>query len=276
MIAIDCRGQGRSTRTQARRSRYDVMANDVLAVMDTLEHRAGLDGRLERRRRDRAQARDLAPGARREAVRVRRELRLRGQQAAQHAPGRDVQRLRAEVPRRLLRMSKTPKQYDELIDWLLPVWRNPMDFTKDQLRAIQAPALIADGDHDEIIVLEQIEEMAKLIPHAQLKVFQNVALRVVAGPAGVQQGARRAPEKKTRQPVFERLRDCCWKARSQGAASCWLSSMSCSSSACSCYAADVHSSRSSPLPAFWWHREHARAERRRDCSCAMHPSRPWC
>ena len=72
-------------------------------------------------------------------------------------------------------LEETMAAFDELVQWLLPVWRTPMGFTKDQLRAIQAPTLVADGDHDEVIVLEQIEEMSKLIPHAQLAVFTDAS-----------------------------------------------------------------------------------------------------
>jgi len=64
---------------------------------------------------------------------------------------------------------------DELVDWLLPLWRNPMGFTKDQLRAIQVPTMVADGDHDEVIQLTQIEEMSQLIPHAKLQVFKDAS-----------------------------------------------------------------------------------------------------
>jgi pimeloyl-ACP methyl ester carboxylesterase len=73
------------------------------------------------------------------------------------------------------KLSKTPKQYDEVQTWLLPIWRNPMGFTKDQLKSIQAPTLIADGEHDEIIKLDQIEEMSKLIPKAELHVFKDTS-----------------------------------------------------------------------------------------------------
>jgi pimeloyl-ACP methyl ester carboxylesterase len=55
------------------------------------------------------------------------------------------------------------------------VWRNPMGFTKDQLRGIQATTMVADGDHDEIIVLAQVEEMAQLIPHAKLAVLKDTS-----------------------------------------------------------------------------------------------------
>ena len=58
---------------------------------------------------------------------------------------------------------------------MLPVWRNPGGFTKDQLKAIKAPTMVALGDHDEIIELAQIEEMAKLIPRGQLTVFKDTS-----------------------------------------------------------------------------------------------------
>ena len=72
-------------------------------------------------------------------------------------------------------LSKTPKRWAEMQSWLAPIWRRSMGFTKDQLRAITAPTLIADGDHDEIIVRAQVEEMAKLIPHAELHIFKDAS-----------------------------------------------------------------------------------------------------
>ncbi|HTR55148.1 MAG TPA: alpha/beta hydrolase, partial [Kofleriaceae bacterium] len=70
---------------------------------------------------------------------------------------------------------KTPRAFDALVDWLLPIWRNPMGFTKDQLRGISAPTMVADGDHDEVIVMDQIVEMSKLIPNAKLQVFADTS-----------------------------------------------------------------------------------------------------
>jgi pimeloyl-ACP methyl ester carboxylesterase len=58
---------------------------------------------------------------------------------------------------------------------LSPVWKNPMGFTKDQLRAIKAPTVVGDGEHDEIIVRDQIEEMAKLIPNARLVILPDTS-----------------------------------------------------------------------------------------------------
>jgi hypothetical protein len=68
VIAIDSRGQGRSTRTRAPVT-YEKMANDVLAVMDKLEV-------------PRAQDRHRAPRSRRSSVRVRHQLRFQRLQAA--------------------------------------------------------------------------------------------------------------------------------------------------------------------------------------------------
>ena len=206
VIAIDSRGQGRSTRTKARVT-YDSMADrrhrgDGQAQASSSASLVGWSDGGEI-------ALKLAikpPRARRQAVRVRRELRLRRQQAAQRPPGRHVQRLRREVPRGLREAVEDAEAYDALVDWLLPVWRTPMGFTKDQLRAIQAPTLVADGDHDEVIVLDQIEEMAKLIPNAQLAVFADASATSRCGRTrGLQQGAPRLPDELTRQPAFERL-----------------------------------------------------------------------
>ncbi|MEO9185056.1 MAG: alpha/beta hydrolase [Kofleriaceae bacterium] len=174
VIAIDSRGQGRSTRTAAKIS-YDVMANDVIAVMDALAvQRAALVGwsdggeialKLAIGHPDRV-ARLFVFGANynSEGSKPRRS----GPTATFNAY---AQKCRADYQR----MSRTPKQFDDLVTWLLPVWRNPMGITKDQLRAIAAPTMIADGDHDEVIVLAQVEEMATLIPHAQLHVFAGTS-----------------------------------------------------------------------------------------------------
>jgi pimeloyl-ACP methyl ester carboxylesterase len=70
------------------------------------------------------------------------------------------------------RLSKTPKEYDAVQRWLLPIWKSPMGFTPDQLKSIKAPTIVADGDHDEIIAMAHLEEMAKLIPNARLEVFE--------------------------------------------------------------------------------------------------------
>ena len=174
IYTIDSRGQGRSTRTRAAVT-YDVMANDVLAVMDHLKlERASIVGwsdggeialKIAILHPDRV-TKLFVFGVNYDANGSKPRG---GPQSATFAAY--AAKCRADYAR----MSSTPKQWDALVDWLLPVWRNPMGFTKDQLRSIQAPTLVADGDHDEVIVLDQVEEMAKLIPHAELKIFPETS-----------------------------------------------------------------------------------------------------
>jgi pimeloyl-ACP methyl ester carboxylesterase len=172
VIAIDSRGQGRSTRTKDKPS-YDLMATDVLAVMDHLKltkasvvgwsdggeialklavHHAGRVDKL------------FVFGANYDA---------KGSKPRKSSRTFDLYMARCRADYK--KLSKTPKQFDQVIAWLLPIWKNPMGFTKDQLKAITAPTIIADGEHDEIIVLSQLEEMATLIPNARLEIFKDTS-----------------------------------------------------------------------------------------------------
>ena len=173
VIAIDSRGQGRSTLTRAKLT-YSVMAGDVLAVMDDLKlARASIVGwsdggeialQLAIDHADRVD-RIFVFGANYDAS----GSKPRGNA---HQTFYDYSvKCRTDYNK----MSKTPRAYDALVDALMPVWRNPTGITKDQLRAIQAPTMMADGDHDEVIELDQVKEMAQLIPNGQLKVFADTS-----------------------------------------------------------------------------------------------------
>ncbi|HEX3766707.1 MAG TPA: alpha/beta hydrolase, partial [Kofleriaceae bacterium] len=85
-------------------------------------------------------------------------------------------------------VNRTTRGFNALIDALLPLWRTPSGITRDQLRAIQVPVAIADGDHDEIILIEQIREMAQLIPHGKLVIFSETShFALWQDPAGFNQ-----------------------------------------------------------------------------------------
>jgi pimeloyl-ACP methyl ester carboxylesterase len=174
VIVIDSRGQGRSTRTKSAPS-YDAMASDTLAVMDHLKvDKAAIVGwsdggevalKLGIHHADRV-TRLFIFGANYDA---------NGSKPRGGRPAATFNTYSAKCRADYAKLSKTPKQFNDLVQWLLPIWRNPMGFSKDQLTAITAPTIVADGDHDEIIVLAQIEEMAKLIPNAQLQVFKDTS-----------------------------------------------------------------------------------------------------
>lgn len=173
VVVIDSRGQGRSTRGRSPAT-YDVMASDVLAVMDQLKlERAALVGwsdggeialKLAIAHPERV-ARLFVFGSNYDAN--------GSKHASSHAQtfAAYAKKCRTDYEK----LSPTPRQFDALVEWLAPVWRSPMGFTKDQLRSIKAPTVVGDGDHDEIIVRAQIEEMARLIPNAKLVIVPETS-----------------------------------------------------------------------------------------------------
>lgn len=174
VIVIDSRGQGRSTRSKAKPS-YDIMADDVLAVMDKLKlTKASLVGwsdggeialKLAIHHPDRVDKLFII-GANYDA---------KGSKPRSGKPAATFTAYSAKCRKDYARLSKTPKQFDAHVQWLLPLWRNPMGFTKDELKQITAPTVVADGEHDEIIELDQIKEMAQLIPNAKLEIFKDTS-----------------------------------------------------------------------------------------------------
>lgn len=187
LVLIDTRGHGRSTLTRTKLT-YHLMAEDVIAVMDKLElprasivgwsdgGEIGLD--LAIHHADRL-AKLFVIGANYDV----HGSKNRGDHTVTFAMygakcRKDYDRL----------TEKSKRKWDALVDAMLPVWHNPSVFTKDQLRAITVPTVVADGDHDEIIELAQIKEMATLIPKGKLVVFENASHFVMwQDPAAVNQ-----------------------------------------------------------------------------------------
>ena len=174
VIVIDSRGQGRSTLSKAKLS-YHAMAGDVLAVMDKLElAKAAFVGwsdggeislDIAIHHPDRV-ARLFIVGANYDA---------KGSKPRSGRPSQAFNVYMAKCRADYQRLSKSPKRFDAVVDAMLPVWRSPISFTKDQLRGITAPTMVAVGEHDEIIQLDQIKEMSTLIPDAQLMVFADTS-----------------------------------------------------------------------------------------------------
>lgn len=172
VIAIDSRGQGRSTKGKVPIT-YDRMAEDVIAVLDKLDiRRASVVGwsdggevalKLGIGFADRVD-RLFVFGANYSAAGSKPRSGPSSTFSAYSAKCRlDYQRLRTGVP------------YQAVVNALLPLWRNPTGITREQLRGIQAPVMMAAGQYDEIIAMEQIEEMAELIPNGQLRVFDDAS-----------------------------------------------------------------------------------------------------
>jgi pimeloyl-ACP methyl ester carboxylesterase len=174
VIAIDSRGQGRSTLAKGGKLSYHVMANDVLAVMDALNvAKAALVGWSD----GGAIALDIA------VHHPKRVDRLfvfgTNYHASGNKPRKKSTRTFTAYARKCksdhAKLSKTPRAYDAAVAALLPIWRSTGGFSKEQLRRIAVPTVVADGEHDEIIRLDHIREMAQLIPNARLVVFDDTS-----------------------------------------------------------------------------------------------------
>lgn len=177
VIAIDSRGQGRSTRPKKSKAKptYDALAADVIAVMDHLKlEKASIVGWSD----GGEIALKLAihhPTRVAKIVVLGANYDIKGAKKRGSKGSRTFALYAAKCRMDYARLSTTPKEYDKAASWLAPIWRSPMGFTKEQLKGITAPALIADGDHDEIIELAQVKEMAKLIPNARLEIFSDAS-----------------------------------------------------------------------------------------------------
>src|SRR5882757_7665005 len=173
VILMDSRGHGRSTR-DARPYGYDLMADDVTALMDSLKiAKADIVGWSD----GAILGIDLAM---RHKERVGKVFAF----AANTVPsgvkdGFDknptfaafIERARHEYETH----STTPKQYDAFVDQIGKMWAEQPNWSDAQLKAIDTPVLIVDGDHDEAIKREHTEYMAATIPHARLVILPNAS-----------------------------------------------------------------------------------------------------
>jgi pimeloyl-ACP methyl ester carboxylesterase len=173
VILIDSRGHGRSTRDE-RPYGYDLMADDVVAVLDALKIQKadvvgwsdggilGID--LALRHKDRvgkvfAFAANTVTSGVVEGVEKNPTfaayIERAGHEYAEH--------------------SATPKEYDAFVDQISKMWADQPNWTDDQLKAIDTPILVVDGDHDEAIKRAHTEYIAATIPHAGLLILPNVS-----------------------------------------------------------------------------------------------------
>lgn len=173
VIAIDSRNQGRSTMTKSKaKLTYRAMANDVVAVLDALGvQKAAIVGWSD----GGAIALDLGIH---HADRVSKlfvfgtNYNAKGSKDRKAGSSPTFNAYAVKCKQDFMKISKTPNDFAAVVESLMPVWRSSQNITQDQLRAIKAYTVVADGDHDEIIQLDQIKEMAQLIPNAKLVVFE--------------------------------------------------------------------------------------------------------
>jgi pimeloyl-ACP methyl ester carboxylesterase len=173
VIAMDSRGHGRSSR-DAKPYGYDLMADDVIGLMDTLKvPKADIVG--------------WSDGA---IIGLDLAIRYPGRTgkvfafAANTVPSGvkpDVEKnpVFAAFIRRAgeeyARYSPTPKDYDGFVRQIGKMWETQPNWTDEELKAIASPVLVADGDHDEAIKREHTEYIAATIPGAGLLILPNTS-----------------------------------------------------------------------------------------------------
>jgi pimeloyl-ACP methyl ester carboxylesterase len=172
VVVLDSRGHGRSTRTAAPIG-YDVMASDVLALMDMLHiGKAALvgwsDGAII--------GLDIA------IHHPERLTRLFAFAANSEPSGvKDVEKSPVfsayieRAAREYERLSPTPREFKAFLDNISHMWATEPHYTEAQLRGIVVPTWIVDADHDEAIKRENTDYMAELIPGAGELILPGVS-----------------------------------------------------------------------------------------------------
>lgn len=172
VVLIDSRGHGRSTR-DSRSYSYELMASDVLAVIDALRiNRAALvgwsDGActalvLARQSPQRVSgvfffACNMDPG---------------GVKQFQLTP--TVERCFRRHTQDYARLSATPDQFATLVEDLGLMQRTQPNYSQQDLAEIRVPVVIAQSEQDEFIKREHAEYLARSIPGARLVVLPEVS-----------------------------------------------------------------------------------------------------
>jgi pimeloyl-ACP methyl ester carboxylesterase len=171
-VLIDSRGHGRSTR-DSRPYLYELMASDVLAVMDALQlERAALVG--------------WSDGA--------CTAMVLGMQAPERVTGvfffgcnmdpsgtkefvatPIINRCFSRHAKDYAQLSATPDAFDEFVGAVSQMMKTQPNYSASDLAEVHVPVAIVQSEHDEFIKPEHAQYLARSIPHAELIVMPEVS-----------------------------------------------------------------------------------------------------
>ena len=173
VIALDSRGHGRSTRS-AQPFGYELMASDVLAMMDYLKldkvsiigwSDGGIIGLVLAMQHPERVKGLFAYGANYNVSGV--NPAVSNNPVFGQAIGLAMENYQ--------KLSPTPGEFDNFLKQISAMWFSQPDFKPEQLGAIKVPTVIADGQYEEAILPAHTAELAKLIPGAKLVIIPNVS-----------------------------------------------------------------------------------------------------
>jgi pimeloyl-ACP methyl ester carboxylesterase len=174
VIVIDSRGHGRST-LGARPLGYELMESDVIAVMDApnVDHAdvvgwsdGAILGLIMAMKHPERVTRVFAFGA---------NMDLHGFNPM-GALSPIVPKVGAALAANYARLSPTPDRYGAFSKAVLAMQLREPNYTPSELSAIKGPAIaIVDGEHEEFILRQHTEYLARTIPGAKMIILTGVS-----------------------------------------------------------------------------------------------------
>ena len=171
-ILIDSRGHGRSTRDQ-RPFSYELMASDVLAVMDSLRlEKAALVGWSDGACVALILGRN-APARTTGVFFFGCNMDPSGTKHFEFSPilGRCIGRHTQDY----VRLSATPDQFEAFSEAVGLMQRTQPDYSADDLAQVRVPVMVVHSEHDEFIKRGHAEYLARSIPGAALTILPGVS-----------------------------------------------------------------------------------------------------
>jgi pimeloyl-ACP methyl ester carboxylesterase len=174
VIVVDSRGHGRSTRDRTLPYSYDLMAADVVALLDQLHvartsivgwSDGGIIGLVLAIKYPARVDRLFAFGANSDPSGVKPDG------ARDPVFGTYIR----DAGRRYAAVSPTPQDYDAFVAAITTMWDTQPNLGRGDLARITAPTVIADGEYDEAIVRAHTEALARAIPGAKLLIMPKVS-----------------------------------------------------------------------------------------------------
>jgi pimeloyl-ACP methyl ester carboxylesterase len=171
-VLIDSRGHGRSTRN-ARPFSYDLMASDVLAVMDTLHlEKAAVVGWSD----GACTALILAAKAPSRIASVfffACNMDPSGVKPFEASP--TLNRCFARHTKDYAQLSATPEDFKDFVEAVGLMQRTQPNYSTHDLAKISVPLVIVQSEHEEFIKREHAEYLAQSIPKAEFILLHDVS-----------------------------------------------------------------------------------------------------